>query len=382
MWHPRDTVKLHQGLDKKQIDNQWYLINYFQIKNRDAKKSTDRNTALEKQIVPTQVNKALLAEYLQLRQHALLELGETTDIKIFECTFKGTVIHGLGAGHVRETAVTLHPLFGVPYIPASSLKGVVRNWALQAFFAGNESVAETSETMEARYFKAIFGTQKSQGTVQFYDIFFTDYKIVQDVLTVHFADYYGNRKAATDYLSPKPIFFYVVKPKLAEIYLSTVSRVEHADELLVIVSDWLEKALCELGIGSKTASGYGRFTTVTDITESVKADIGAKIVAERKAQAAEAKALLEQKKQEEYLATLSPGHRLVWEIEQLTVDAQDSQRSKGELYQAVCDLADQPEEQKMAAAALKVYWEKTNDWQKPSKKQKIKNQVIAEILGL
>ena len=114
MWHPRDTVKLHQGLDKKQIDNQWYLINYFQIKNRDAKKSTDRNTALEKQIVPTQVNKALLAEYLQLRQHALLELGETTDIKIFECTFKGTVIHGLGAGHVRETAVTLHPLFGVP----------------------------------------------------------------------------------------------------------------------------------------------------------------------------------------------------------------------------------------------------------------------------
>ena len=44
-----------------------------------------------------------------------------------------------------ETAVTLHPLFGVPYIPASSLKGVVRI-ALQAFFAGNESAAETSET--------------------------------------------------------------------------------------------------------------------------------------------------------------------------------------------------------------------------------------------
>ena len=62
MWHPRDTVKLHQGLDKKQIDNQWYLINYFQIKNRDAK-STDRILPLENKSAYSS-NKALLAEYL------------------------------------------------------------------------------------------------------------------------------------------------------------------------------------------------------------------------------------------------------------------------------------------------------------------------------
>ncbi|MBX0313032.1 MAG: type III-B CRISPR module RAMP protein Cmr6, partial [Sulfurihydrogenibium sp.] len=36
------------------------------------------------------------------------------------------LVVGLGAGHVLETSLTLHHIFGIPYIPGSALKGVVR----------------------------------------------------------------------------------------------------------------------------------------------------------------------------------------------------------------------------------------------------------------
>jgi len=36
------------------------------------------------------------------------------------------LVVGLGAGHVPETSLTLHHIFGIPYIPGSALKGVVR----------------------------------------------------------------------------------------------------------------------------------------------------------------------------------------------------------------------------------------------------------------
>ncbi|MFN4220568.1 MAG: type III-B CRISPR module RAMP protein Cmr6, partial [bacterium] len=36
------------------------------------------------------------------------------------------LIVGLGSGHVLETSIILHHLYGIPYIPASALKGVFR----------------------------------------------------------------------------------------------------------------------------------------------------------------------------------------------------------------------------------------------------------------
>ncbi|MEO0253780.1 MAG: type III-B CRISPR module RAMP protein Cmr6, partial [candidate division WOR-3 bacterium] len=36
------------------------------------------------------------------------------------------LIVGLGSSHVLETSITLHHIYGVPYIPASALKGVCR----------------------------------------------------------------------------------------------------------------------------------------------------------------------------------------------------------------------------------------------------------------
>jgi len=56
----------------------------------------------------------------------------------------------------------------------------------------------------------------------------------------------------------------------------------------------------------------------------------------------------------------------------------DQELSKGQFFSELDQL--DGEEKVKAAEALKEYWKATGDWYRPSKKQKLKNQVIQEIL--
>ena len=78
------------------------------------------------------------------------------------------------------------------------------------------------------------------------------------------------------------------------------------------------------------------------------------------------------------LASLSRGERLAYEISSLGQDERDQERSKGELYQEFLSLS--RDDQIVAARALKEYWIKSGDWQKPSKKQKEKNIFLLRLL--
>ena len=49
------------------------------------------------------------------------------------------MVVGLGGESVYETSITLHHIYGIPYIPASSIKGVVRSWIITEVF-GEKSI--------------------------------------------------------------------------------------------------------------------------------------------------------------------------------------------------------------------------------------------------
>lgn len=48
----------------------------------------------------------------------------------FEGQLEGAMVVGLGGESVLETAISLHPISGLPYIPGSALKGITRAYAL------------------------------------------------------------------------------------------------------------------------------------------------------------------------------------------------------------------------------------------------------------
>jgi CRISPR-associated protein Cmr6 len=69
---------------------------------------------------------------------ALADLPEHYQVRVLQATPAAGIVHGLGGTHVRENSLTIHPVYGFPYIPGSSLKGVVRRWFIEAFLGGKE----------------------------------------------------------------------------------------------------------------------------------------------------------------------------------------------------------------------------------------------------
>jgi len=175
------------------------------------------------------------------------------------------LVVGLGGGSVYETSMTLHHIYGIPYIPGSAVKGVTRSWIIGEVFNNSEEDALNNPS-----FITIFGNQKHKGKVIFLDAFpIQAPEIKPDVMNPHFGDYYSGKKdknnnliPPADYLNTGPIFFLTVENTSFNFYLiaknkdKSVFNIEISD---FTIMKWLKKALLEHGIGAKTAVGYGYF---------------------------------------------------------------------------------------------------------------------------
>ncbi|AUI36558.1 MULTISPECIES: type III-B CRISPR module RAMP protein Cmr6 [Geobacillus] len=377
LFHPKDTLEVVQKANKS-IGHLAYHLHYF-IEHRwnDRKKVWEPSKQLKSApILPElkEVGEQLRAQ----REQAMVEWAQTGGVKKLKARLSGRIVHGLGAGHVRETSLTIHPVYGLPYIPASSLKGLVRHWFIEAYCEGDEK--RLGEHEDGR---AIFGTQGNKGQVQFYDIFLIDgLRLEKDVLAVHMKEYYEGKNAATDNQKPVPVSFWTVMAAEADIYLTAYGfrDDEKTARLLEAASLYTKQALMEWGIGSKTSSGYGRFSEVDDVTETEFLPMVQKERARLERRKIEQE-MVERKRREEEerarLALLSPEERLVAEIERLADSEADKQRSKDVLYQQVLE-----QRNKQAALALQAYWQRIGEWGKGiSKKQKQKIDKLQQLLN-
>lgn len=374
--HPKDTQKVVRQANKQHIAHLAYHIHYLLPYKREQRKGRQEYLLEDKmRLSAVTVHpdlKTVANTVSQQREQAFVNLAKTYHVKKLKAKPIGKIIHGLGAGHVRETSLTIHPVYGIPYIPASSIKGVVRHWFIQAYCDGKEEKLPSNEKGVL-----VFGTQQQRGIVQFHDIFLINgLQITPDVLTVHMKDYYGKKGAATDTQSPNPVKFLTVTVSDVDIYVTGDAvhpKIGDTSALMEEVTVWTIRALTELGIGSKTSSGYGYFTDCEDVTETQFLP-QVKKAKERQQQ----QVLLERKKEEEKrLAEMTPEDRLVYQIESLTDSPQDQEISKGKLYQEVLKA-----KSKKAAQALQAYWHRIGQWNVKSskKKQYEKVQAIRTLL--
>jgi|GEM_PF-5948824 len=168
------------------------------------------------------------------------------------------LIVGLGNESVYETSMTLHYVYGIPYIPASGIKGVIRNWVVNENFNSQES-----EALKNTEFVNIFGSGDAEGKVIFFDAFpinLTNESIQPDIMNPHYPKYYDGNKPPADWQSPKPIFFLTLKDTNFEFIFGVKNNAnsELLKTLTTPETGWLFRALKEQGIGAKTAVGYGR----------------------------------------------------------------------------------------------------------------------------
>jgi CRISPR-associated protein Cmr6 len=168
------------------------------------------------------------------------------------------MILGIGGESVYETNMTLHHLYGIPYLPGSSIKGVLRSWIISQVFAQPDNVPEIEKKfplVNAEYraictsklFCTIFGCpekvqsvkfdstgnpikknneyqtreeEKSaldadvQGAVTFFDGLPTVAPVIKtDVMNVHYKDWYKELgyQPPTDTQRTNPIHFLTVR---------------------------------------------------------------------------------------------------------------------------------------------------------------------------
>lgn len=231
------------------------------------------------------------------RQNSQVEATFPNNNRRITSNLNWRMVVGLGGESVYETSMTLHPVYGIPYVPSSSIKGILRSWMISQLFDNSEIKAIT----ESQVFCTLFGCPKeiqdankkkhlsalkrdNQGSLRFFDAFPTRApKVKTDVMNVHYKEWYkeSGYSPPTDIQMPNPIPFLTVEnnnnlafvfnigtthnrqmksfSEVVDPYIKVSDDLSADSKVLDIVKYWLLDALTNHGIGAKTAVGYGYF---------------------------------------------------------------------------------------------------------------------------
>lgn len=232
---------------------------------RDSKKSFIERTAR----LASQREHEEYAQKLADRQQRLCEsLGGVC----MTLQTTGPFVTGSGISHPVENGFTFHPTLGLPYLPASGVKGLLRGW-VETWMEHTDQTAK--DALIADWFGYSTKEASAAGNLVFFDALPAGLtSMACDIMTPHMGGWYekGDSINATnfaqvapgDWHSPVPVPFLVVQsgvkflwgiaPRLSGDAANDAQRREQARQALA----QLKLALEWVGAGAKTAVGYGR----------------------------------------------------------------------------------------------------------------------------
>lgn len=187
--------------------------------------------------------------------------GQGRPVEIVEAKTVTRLLVGTGYKNALDIGLTFHPA-GFPFLPGSAVKGLCRAWA--------EDVAAQPKHL----LKRVFGTESKDekeeagamvaGSVCFLDALPLAFpKLDVDLLNPHYPRWYREEQGAApvDWDQPNIVPFLAVAAG-QEFRFLLVGRTEADGTFVNVARGWLEEALAHLGVGAKTAAGYGSFDTL------------------------------------------------------------------------------------------------------------------------
>ncbi len=208
-------------------------------------------------------------------QKAYISELDSQGIKTFDFKAKSSspFITGLGSGHPTETGMILDRNTGLPYIPASSIKGVLRlacaiDLAKKKYLDGN--VPDDDEKL-VRYFGSENDKNPKRGQLIILDAYPESVPSLKvDIMNPHFGNYYsGTNKQPVETETPVPIKFLTVKEGAMFVFRcafmplgNEILSENERQEIQQDVDAMFDTAFEAVGFGGKTAIGYGRFKKI------------------------------------------------------------------------------------------------------------------------
>lgn len=255
---------------------------FFSFYENDFEKTSSEES--KKEWIATLASERNQQHHIERFARRQFELGtaQNAQQKFFKTNWNFAT--GLGYSHPVENGFCWHHTLGVPYLPASSIKGLLRAWMEKW-----EEFAD--EDVRNNVLESWFGNEHGEaerekqraGSLIFFDaVPVQSPELSADVMTPHMGKWYaeGSRiknadgsgsdaaRIPGDWHAPVPVPFLVVSRAsfLFQIAARPKSTFE-GDYDLAKAMDLLQLALEHLGAGAKTAAGYGRMTEDTEILQ-------------------------------------------------------------------------------------------------------------------
>ena len=164
-------------------------------------------------------------------------------------TSESRFVTGLGRSHPVENGFTWHPVLGTPFLPGSSVKGMVRSWA----------TTDADPPPDSATLARVLGDPGKVGGVSFMDaVPLGPVTLEADVMTPHYAGWNDDCPPG-DWRSPIPIPFLTAARGTSFLFGLLQGETATTTDLETVFC-WLRDALAWAGGGGKTAVGYGRFS--------------------------------------------------------------------------------------------------------------------------
>lgn len=209
--------------------------------------------------------------WAERRQRTLMEL----DAQCLKLESEERLVIGMGLPHPTETGFLLDRFTGVPYLPGSTVKGLLRATAREVTSEDWEVDLGDDQNFWQDELETVFGktstgdeTLASRGTCVFFDAFPEAWPELEvDILTPHYSKYYragdGDQDQKIfpgDWEKPGPVMFLTVATETPFCFpVRFLGPQDKRDDVLGRIERLLTIALSWLGVGGKTQAGYGFF---------------------------------------------------------------------------------------------------------------------------
>lgn len=251
-----------------------------------------------------------------------LKLAQSLDAEIFNALTTAPFATGLGMEHPLENGFAFLDPYGLPYLPGSGVKGVLRAAARE--LASGDWDGNEGWEKEYKYIPALFGSEPGEdslerGALTFWDVIpqlpanklSKKVEMRVDVMTPHQTHYYQGGNTPHDSGQLNPIPFLTVPSGALFLFVVTCDERYLLDEGLKgdgwrnLLRAAFVHAYAWLGFGAKTAVGYG----------AMQIDKEAAAATERKrlSDDGERRRLAEEDAHKQQLAQMSPVDRAIRE---------------------------------------------------------------------
>jgi len=270
------------GVNNRTKDLLWTTsdINYrIAGRDREERKLEDNNkSAALGQAARLTAGDRSIMEALRNRQSALAEpLVSSGQLLRLSARAVAPFTTGLGNEHPLENGFAFLNPYGLPYLPGSGVKGVLRQTARE--LAGLSENAKwnipsewTAEAIDGMFGKeAKDGTDHQRGALIFWDVVpqIKGNTLQVEVMTAHQTHYYQKGESPHESGQPNPINFLTVPPGSVFTFHVQCDQTFLQKLMPELVAGAAWKKLLEsafqhafdwLGFGAKTAVGYGAMT--------------------------------------------------------------------------------------------------------------------------